>query len=35
VRDLAPVADFFAFGAEVWSGDEPLARLRALDGAIG
>ena len=35
VRDLAPVADFFAFGAEVWSGDDPVARLRALDTALG
>ena len=35
VRDLAPVADFFAFGAEVWSGSDPVERLRALDAALG
>ena len=34
VRDLAPVTDFFAFGAEIWSSDDPVARLRALDGAM-
>lgn len=35
VASLAPVADFFAFGAEVWEAPDPLARLRALDRAIG
>lgn len=35
VADLAPVADFFAFGAEVWEAADPVARLRALDAAIG
>lgn len=35
VRDLAPVTDFFAFGAEVWEAPDPAARLRALDAAMG
>jgi thiamine-phosphate pyrophosphorylase len=35
VRSLAPVTDFFAFGPEVWGADDPVARLRALDRAMG
>ncbi len=35
VRDLAPITDFFAFGPEVWSAEDPVARLRSLDAAIG
>ncbi|TNC71997.1 thiamine phosphate synthase [Rubellimicrobium roseum] len=35
VRSLAPVTDFFAFGTEVWSAEDPGARLRALDAAMG
>jgi thiamine-phosphate pyrophosphorylase len=35
VRSLAPVTDFFAFGAEVWEAEDPVARLRALDAAMG
>lgn len=35
VRDLAPVTDFFAFGPEIWNAEDPVARLRALDAAIG
>jgi thiamine-phosphate pyrophosphorylase len=35
VRSLAPVADFFTFGPEVWGDDDPVGRLRALDEAIG
>jgi thiamine-phosphate pyrophosphorylase len=35
VRDLAPVADFFAFGPEVWDAPDPAAALRALDAALG
>lgn len=34
VRDLAPVTDFFAFGAEIWSSEDPAARLAALAAAI-
>ena len=35
VRSLAPVTDFFAFGPEVWVADDPAARLRAFDRAMG
>jgi thiamine-phosphate pyrophosphorylase len=35
VRDLAPVADFFAFGPEVWDAADPAAALRALSAALG
>jgi len=35
VRSLAPVTDFFAFGAEVWDSEDSAARLRALDNAMG
>lgn len=35
LRDLAPVADFFALGSEVWVGGDPVDRLRALHAAIG
>ena len=34
VRGLAPITDFFAFGAEVWDSEDPVARLRSLDGAM-
>lgn len=30
VADLAPVADFFALGDEVWLADDPVAALRAF-----
>lgn len=35
VAELAPVADFLAFGEEVWSAEDPLAALRALAAALG
>lgn len=35
VRVLSPVTDFFAFGAEIWEGGDPVARLRSLNDAIG
>lgn len=35
VRDLAPIADFLAFGEEVWSADDPVAALSALAAARG
>ncbi len=35
VRSLAPVTDFFSFGPEVWADEDPAARLRALEAAIG
>jgi thiamine-phosphate pyrophosphorylase len=35
VRSLAPVTDFFAFGAEVWDAEDPAARLRTLAAAMG
>lgn len=35
VRSLAPVTDFFAFGAEVWGAEDPAARLKSLDAAMG
>lgn len=35
VADLAPVADFFAFGPEVWDAPDPAARLGALSAAMG
>jgi len=34
VRQLAPFADFFGFGAEVWNADKPSDALKALDRAI-
>ena len=34
VADLAPVADWFAFGPEVWDAADPVAALRALQGAM-
>lgn len=34
VRDLAPVADFFAFGAEVWDAQDPIGALVRLAAAI-
>ncbi|HMO09143.1 MAG TPA: thiamine phosphate synthase [Paracoccaceae bacterium] len=35
VARLAPAADFFALGEEVWRAADPVAALRALDAAIG
>lgn len=35
VAQLAPVTDFFAFGDEVWSADDPAAALHALAAAMG
>jgi len=34
VRSLAPVTDFFAFGAEVWEAEDPAVRLRSLYAAM-
>ncbi|MBW7921952.1 MAG: thiamine phosphate synthase [Rubellimicrobium sp.] len=34
VRDLAPVADFFALGEEIWSTDDPAAALAAFHRII-
>lgn len=34
VRALAPSADFFAFGPEVWETEDPVAALRALSAAL-
>ena len=34
VSALAPVADWFAFGEEVWSADDPLDALRRLQDAM-
>ncbi len=34
VAELAPVADFFAFGEEIWRGDDPVAALRSLTAAL-
>ena len=33
VREIAPVADFLAFGEEVWQDDDPAARLAQLAAA--
>lgn len=35
VRSLSPVADFLAFGEEIWSTEDPVATLRALAAARG
>ena len=35
VRELAPVADFLAFGEEVWAAADPVAALTALAAARG
>ena len=35
VRDLAPVTDFFAFGEEIWTAEDPIATLKALAAARG
>ena len=35
VRALAPMADFFALGDEVWSAPDPVAALRTFQAAIG
>lgn len=34
VRELAPFADFFAFGPEVWTSDDPLSALKTLRAAM-
>ncbi|MAC78616.1 MAG: thiamine phosphate synthase [Rhodobacteraceae bacterium] len=34
VRDLAPFTDFFGFGEEIWSTEDPLATLRTLRAAM-
>ncbi len=33
VRSLSPVTDFFAFGEEIWTEDDPAAALKALAAA--
>ena len=35
IRELAPVTDFFALGAEVWSADDPVAETGRLIAAMG
>ena len=35
VATLSPITDFLGFGDEVWSHEDPVARLRALIAAIG
>ena len=35
VERLAPVADFLAFGEEVWAGGDPVAALAALAAPLG
>ncbi|MBK5946346.1 thiamine phosphate synthase [Rhodobacter veldkampii DSM 11550] len=35
VADLAPVTDFFAFGPEIWTDEDPVAALRSLIAAMG
>ncbi|ETX13098.1 thiamine-phosphate pyrophosphorylase [Roseivivax halodurans JCM 10272] len=34
IRELAPVTDFFAFGEEIWSDEDPAARLGQLVAAM-
>ena len=34
IRDLAPITDFFALGAEVWTGDDPVAEMGRLIAAM-
>ena len=34
VRALAPYADFFSFGDEIWSTEDPLATLKTLRAAM-
>ncbi len=34
VESLAAVTDFFAFGAEIWSADDPLEALRAMTAPL-
>ncbi|MEC7761657.1 MAG: thiamine phosphate synthase [Pseudomonadota bacterium] len=33
VRDFTPVTDFFSFGEEIWTSDDPVATLAALAAA--
>jgi thiamine-phosphate pyrophosphorylase len=35
VESLAPVTDFFAFGAEIWASPDPVAAFRALVTPLG
>ena len=35
MRSLAPATDFFGIGDEIWSSDQPLARLNQLISAMG
>lgn len=35
VESLAQVSDFFAFGAEIWGQDDPLAALKTLVAPLG
>lgn len=35
VAELAPVSDFLAFGAEIWSAEDPVAALKALLAPLG
>jgi thiamine-phosphate pyrophosphorylase len=34
IEALAPVADFLALGEELWSADDPLARLAELTAPL-
>ena len=34
-RDLAPLTDFVALGAEIWSSDDPVDAIRMFHGALG
>ncbi|WP_347310221.1 thiamine phosphate synthase [Defluviimonas sp. SAOS-178_SWC] len=35
ITDLAPVSDFLGIGTEIWSGEDPLAALKALLAPLG
>lgn len=35
IRSLAPITDYFAIGAEIWSADDPQAALKGLIAAMG
>ena len=35
VGELAPFAEFFELGDEIWSADQPAAMLAAFEGRIG
>jgi len=34
IATLAPFADFFAVGEEIWNDDDPLAALKRLQAAM-